>query len=133
MGYEIIEFYTSVPEWMVSWWMIALVIALVALTIGFFTWGAVNDYRDRAPWIFGAIVFPIILVGLYVSMCVMFGDRNLTDAEVDRVSVEVSEATGVEVGTSEVEDMMNGNYVPGVNYVKMTDVNGKDYFKVEVE
>lgn len=133
MGYEIIEFYTSVPEWMVSWWMIALVIALVALTIGFFTWGAVSDYRDREPWIFGAIVFPLILVGLYVSVCVMVGDRNLTDAEADRVSVEVSEATGVEVGTSEVEDMMNGNYVPGVNYVKMTDVNGKDYFKVEVE
>lgn len=133
MNYELIEYATSTPEWVTEGWVIAI-FAVVAVFVAVFciakavdSWG-----EDRALYIFGAIAGPIFIVIIYGVVYALSSDAHVSHEEKARVAVEVSEVTGQDVSVSEVESMLDGDFVPKVNYDRMTDSNGDSFLKVEV-
>lgn len=132
MGYVLIEYATSAPEWITSWWMIGIVIVVVALVLGHTIESARTSppiHRQMDDFI--GVVTSLAFVGIYLAAVFSMGAEWVPENEKERVAIEVSQATGQDVSSDEVADMLGGDYVPGVNYDTLSSDSGK-FFKVEV-
>lgn len=123
----LIEYYSSIPEWMVSWPVIAI---LIAVTVAFIALLA-SLLKDEDYWVVAVVGCTLIYAFAIVGIFTIAGQENVSESERERVAVEVSRVSGVEVDSEDVRDMLRGEYVEGVGYVKMTDDSGDRFLKVE--
>lgn len=133
MNYELIEYATSTPEWVTEGWVIAIFAVVAVFVVVFCIAKAVDSWgEDRALYVFGAIAGALLIFMVYGLMNALSSDGHVSHEEKARVAVEVSEVTGQDMSVSEVESMLAGDFVPKVNYDRMTDSNGDTFLKVEV-
>lgn len=127
----LIEVATAFPEWMFSLGHFAVLAGLIlfVIIVAFL-------FRDRSGSTAGFIVgfsSIAVLVWLFITAVAYGGDMVVPEPEAERVAAEISEVTGVPVTTEQVQDMQDGDYVPGVNYDRLTDSDGGLVLKVEVK
>lgn len=129
----LIEVATSLPEWMFSWWHFAILGVMVAgsLVVSWLVFGGGSARADHI----GSSVFLVILsVFFWIMISATIGSNRVVPyEEAERSADEISEVTGVPVTAEQVQDMEDGDYVPGVNYDRLTDSDGGLVFKVEVK
>ena len=131
----LIEVATALPEWMFSWWHFAILAGLilfVILTAVFRFDTKRNSAGSIAVSIIGLSILAIFAWG-FLSAFLYGGEKVVPEPEAERVATEISEVTGVPVTAEQVQGMQDGDYVPGVNYDRLTDSDGGLVFKVEVK
>ena len=130
----LIEVATAFPEWLFSWWHFAILAGLILFILIAAAFLFDTKY-DSAGTIAGTIIgfsALAILVWIGLSSAIYSGNKVIPEPEAERVAAEISEVTGVPVTAEQVQDMQDGDYVPGVNYDRLTDSDGGLVFKVEV-
>lgn len=133
MNYELIQYATSAPEWVTEGWVIAIFAVVAVFVVVFCIAKAVDSWgEDRTLYVFGAIAGPLLIFMVYGMMYALISEDHVPYEEKARVAVEVSEVSEQDVSVSEVESMLAGDFVPKVNYDRMTDSNGDTFLKVEV-
>lgn len=124
----LIEVATAFPEWVFSWWHIGIPVLLAILVWALMFWITESILRTIGPSLF----ITTIIASLWVFTWALFVNSYIPDDEAERVAAEISEVTGEDVSVEQVRDMQDGDYVPGVNYDRLTDSDGGLVFKVEV-
>ncbi len=129
----LIEVATALPEWMFSWWHFAILGVMVAGSL-IVSWLIFGGGDHRAEHIGSSVCLVIASVFFWVMVSGAIGsNRVIPYEEAERVASEISEVTGVPVTADQVQDMQDGDYVPGVNYDRLTDSDGGLVLKVEVK
>lgn len=131
----LIEVTTALPEWIFSWGHFAVLAGFILFVLIASAFLFDTEY-DSVGTIAGSIIwlsFLATLMWVVLSVAAYGGDRVVPEPEAERVAAEISEATGVPVTAEQVQDMEDGDYVPGVNYDRLTDSEGKLVLKVEVK
>ena len=127
----LIEVATAFPEWLFSLGHFAVLAGLILfiLITAVFRFDSV---RESSGFIIG-FSFLAVLGWFFVTSVAYGGDMVVPKPEAERVAAEISEVTGVPVTTEQVQTMQDGDYVPGVNYDRLTDSDGGLVLMVEVK
>lgn len=127
----LIEVATAFPEWLFSLGHFAVLAGpiLFILITSVFRYDNAREGAGPIAW----FSFFAVLAWLFLTAVAFGGDMVVPEPEAERVAAEISEVTGVPVTAEQVQTMQDGDYVPGVNYDRLTDSDGELVLKVEVK
>lgn len=130
MEYVLIEVATVFAPWVSSWWLISL-IALSLVIVWTIAYLALKTEGIVA--FVGAGIIGSCLAAVLWAIPIFESSDYISDAEAQRVSAEIEEATGQELSVEQVRSMQDKNFVEGVNYDMLRSSDNELVFKVEVE